>query len=73
MIHSLYACASLLVASCAAIFYMNLRIGNAEFVRYAAFLVIPFVSIIYSTMAYSINIENAGCMVIQSGLLSLSP
>ncbi|NCB71793.1 MAG: DUF2157 domain-containing protein [Clostridia bacterium] len=48
-----------LVASCAAIFYMNLRIGNAEFVRYAAFLVIPFVSIIYSTMAYSINIENA--------------
>lgn len=48
-----------LAVSSAAVFFMNHKNGNTDYVRYAAFLVIPVVSVIYSTMAYSLSIENA--------------
>ena len=41
-----------------ALFYMNLKSRNKDVIKYAAFLVIPFVAIIYSTLKYSVSIEN---------------
>ena len=41
-----------------ALFYMNLKSRNKDVIKYAAFLVIPFVAIIYSTLKYSVAIEN---------------